>query len=373
MKTRRMWMILILGVLLAGLPASYHPVQAADTKNKTISITASPAEQQRTAAFWTSERMRQAVPLVWREEASAPYDEATDQARGPQPVRSVVTIPQAAPNPEALALAKQLYPEAWQAPAAPEALPTRSVLPNYIGFSRYIMNEYGPRNEYPFAAIGKLFFTLPNGTPSSCSASVIARRGLVTAAHCVYTVGAGWHGNLMFSPAHRGDNSYYGPYGRFYYSSATILTERMSNPTRYNDVAVVAVWDQYGYPIQSWVGNLGLLWNASPNQGIWAFGYPGNIGGSQLLVACASNSQEWETSGAMWWKRTRSIKMGCDMTYGSSGGPWIVNYAPYFVSTGNYVNSVVSGPAYDPSIPEFQGPYFDNDNMGVLWNVIANR
>jgi hypothetical protein len=75
---------------------------------------------------------------------------------------------------------------------------------------------------------------------------------------------------------------------------------------------------------------------------------------------------------------TDYISKGCDMTYGSSGGPWIWRFHPYRGWSYNYVYSVVSGPASRTSVGDniFTGPRFSVDNIvpictlmgcGLLW------
>ncbi len=376
---RGVLLVLVLGLLAVGVgPGSAlaakedikqaDPAQAVGVEVMTIS------EQQRQSAerYWTPERLEQAKPLDLNVQTDG-YDDEADKAHGPQPEAKVGSTTQQAPDPAAVRLAQQQYPDAWRGATTDVQAIESTPSTNYLAYTRYIMNQYSPLNYYPFSAMGRLFFTTASGSPASCSASVIANRGLITAAHCVYTKGSGWHRNFVFSPAHRGANSAVSPYGRFYGTQAVILSSRTSETTRYNDVAMITMADRNGYSIGQYLGTLGLKWNAGPAQNIWSFGYPSNIGSGQYLVACHGNSQQWETSGALWWKRTRSIKMGCDMTYGSSGGPWLVNYTPSFNASGNYVNSVVSGPATTAAVPEFQGPYFDDDNVKVLWNWIKNK
>ena len=63
--------------------------------------------------------------------------------------------------------------------------------------------------------------------------------------------------------------------------------------------------------------------------------------------------------------------MGCNMTYGSSGGPWLRVYRPHESGANNYVNAVVSG--YDACTgtfgQSFNGPRFTTDNIVPLCNA----
>ncbi|MEU4643322.1 hypothetical protein AB0G14_22475, partial [Micromonospora sp. NPDC023814] len=59
-----------------------------------------------------------------------------------------------------------------------------------------------------------------------------------------------------------------------------------------------------------------------------------------------------------WYAGGQQIRMWCNMTYGSSGGPWLQEYNDQ--NGLGYVNSVVSH-GDNPGNGQFDGPYFDND------------
>ncbi|MFJ8770272.1 trypsin-like serine peptidase [Streptomyces clavifer] len=61
-----------------------------------------------------------------------------------------------------------------------------------------------------YSVVGRLFFTLPNGEPRTCSAATIAsanKNTVWTAGHCVHkgdgSGEAGWMGNTMYVPGYR--------------------------------------------------------------------------------------------------------------------------------------------------------------------------
>ena len=56
--------------------------------------------------------------------------------------------------------------------------------------------------------------------------------------------------------------------------------------------------------------------------------------------------------------------MGCNMTFGSSGGPWIRNFTPQVSGAVNHVNSVVSGGT--PGTNTFYGARFSSGNIVPL-------
>ncbi len=173
------------------------------------------------------------------------------------------------------------------------------------------------RTDFPYSAIGKLYIT----GEGYCTASVISPNNIiVTAAHCVYdTVANKWFTGWIFVPA---DNNGAAPYGAFPWVSARILTawKNASGAVRRYDIALITMdKNSNGDSLSSSVGWLGRSWNFSYIQHMHAFGYPSNID-SRYTRACAAES----FSGG-----TDVLGMGCDMTYGSSGGPWIRVFTPY--------------------------------------------
>ena len=74
---------------------------------------------------------------------------------------------------------------------------------------------------YPYSAAGKLYFK--NGTTTYvCSASLIKRGVIVTAAHCVAAFGQKrFYSSFQFVPAQFGSTA---PYGTWNWASAKVLT-----------------------------------------------------------------------------------------------------------------------------------------------------
>ncbi|MEM8837622.1 MAG: hypothetical protein AAGE89_05980 [Pseudomonadota bacterium] len=101
-------------------------------------------------------------------------------------------------------------------------------------------------------------------------------------------------------------------------------------------------------------------------QSLHALGYPGNIGGGNKMELCSAESFN-PSSGC---GGSSVLNMGCSMTFGSSGGPWLRSWRG-----GNWVNSVVSG--YDNTSctgsfgQTFNGPRFTSDNIVKLCNAIG--
>ena len=192
---------------------------------------------------------------------------------------------------------------------------------------------------FPWRAAGKLYFNIGAST-YVCTASMIKPGLLVTAAHCVYEFGtnsaAGWHTNFLFAPARLDSTN---PYGTW-----TALTEFIPTPyydgtdtctTRgvvcNNDVAIITMAANAGGKLPGQVvGFYGYAWNG--------YSYVSSFGGASLAsitqlgypVAFDSGLRMERTDGVGAYWTSGNLKhtvLGSAQTGGSSGGPWLVNFA----------------------------------------------
>jgi hypothetical protein len=198
---------------------------------------------------------------------------------------------------------------------------------------------------YPHKWDGKLTFTTPTGG-ASCSATVISKNNIVTAAHCVYDSTANrFYSTWVFTPAYRNGSA---PYGTFAAQTCTVLTAWVNLVGNYSintwarhDVAVCTMRNNSaGKTLNQMVGWAGRLWNVGNNQLVFNSGYPARIytdaqiatGPAQYLRACTAES---------FLQTTQTLGSGCYWGRGISGGSWLVGYKPFVVS--GQVNSVNSG------------------------------
>ena len=209
------------------------------------------------------------------------------------------------------------------------------------------------------AAIGKLFTS--SGT---CSASVVSGKSIiVTAAHCCWNRSTNsWIGGWSFAPGYNNGNA---PYGVFNWATATVPTSWVNNGDVPSDVCVIKLQnDSAGHPVTYYTGWLGRAWNFPPVQNMNAFGYPGNIDGGNNLEKCTAQSSAQPASCG-----PGVLNMACNMTYGSSGGPWIKD-----LGSGNHVNSTVHGfvnpeaTCTGPFGQYFDGPQFTDNNIALVCN-----
>ena len=202
---------------------------------------------------------------------------------------------------------------------------------------------------YPFRPAGKVFFKKPGDSRTwICSASLIKRGVVVTAAHCVSNYGKKqYYTNIEFIPAYYNGIA---PYGRWtarnirimssYYNGTDVCAT--AGVVCRNDVAVLTVNPKTNptYPGTS-TGWYGYGWNGWGFVGgktqITQLGYPGSHDSGQMM-------QRTESQGFVSAASASNTVIGSRQTGGSSGGPWLVNLGspasltPGEASYGTYPN-----------------------------------
>ncbi len=136
-----------------------------------------------------------------------------------------------------------------------------------------------------------------------------------------------------------------------------VLNDWINNGDTASDVCVIKLAnDSAGHPVTYYTGWLGRKWNQSPVQNMHSYGYPGNIGGGNNLESCTGKSSAQTASCG-----PNVLNMPCGMTFGSSGGPWIMD-----LGSGNHVNATVHGDSPSCGAPfgtVFDGPQFTSGNI----------
>ncbi|HEU5062054.1 MAG TPA: hypothetical protein VFT79_02740 [Solirubrobacterales bacterium] len=183
---------------------------------------------------------------------------------------------------------------------------------------------------YP-SAYGKVFFTSNSGVNYVCSGSALvsANESVVwTAGHCVNEGPGAFYKNFLFVPAYRDGSA---PYGKF--AATTLLTTSGwlgSGQWGVDLGAAVVGANASGLKLSDAVAEVPIVFDAPRNQAYRIYGYPAakKFSGQRLRV-CQTTWLLDDTSAS-----PATMGASCDMTGGSSGGPWI--------TTGGAVASVVS-------------------------------
>ena len=235
-------------------------------------------------------------------------------------------------------------------------------------------------------AVGLLVIRYPNGV-GTCTATVITRTLVLTAAHCVYNRKAGGEAqSFAFAPGLTWDNldakTYRTPYGIWAAGSQNWWAPRgyLDRLDPGLDFALVEFGPQPGW-LSSTTGSFTASWNLRytrvrqyivgyPSDGFWST-RAGAWGFGQY--ACDSTYDgNWERlgSGYLLWT-------ACTMNRGSSGGPWFIQLSNGTWTIGA-VTSQCSGPVISadkycvPWSNYSRGSYL-NDNFRAFWRSVQPR
>jgi V8-like Glu-specific endopeptidase len=167
---------------------------------------------------------------------------------------------------------------------------------------------------YPYSAIGKITFEDSLGNSYSCSGAVIQLRLVLTAGHCVYDPeNQEWFKNWVFYPQYYDGLS---PLGAW--ATVQAITTRQwikGGLPNAGDFAVLVIVDQ-AQPIGEVTGWLG--WQTGTfGEHFHQFGYPGNLDRGE---------RPQETTAEVAAVLGNHFHWGTNQTFGSSGGPLIINF-----------------------------------------------
>ena len=201
---------------------------------------------------------------------------------------------------------------------------------------------------YPYRASGKLFFKIGTDT-YMCSASLLKRGIVVTAAHCIVDFGKKQaYANWQFIPGYRNGIA---PFGVWTASRVNVLGSyyagtdscAISGVVCTNDVAQIQLVPQNGaYPGTStgWYGYAYNGWGFTPSglTHITQIGYPAGLDSAAYMER--NDSYGYKSPA-----NSNNTIIGSLMDGGSSGGPWIANFGQPPVLTG-----VVAGSYPNPNV-----------------------
>jgi hypothetical protein len=201
---------------------------------------------------------------------------------------------------------------------------------------------------------GRVFFTFQGRTASCSGNSVTSTNGstVMTAGHCVKYQGS-WHTNWVFVPGY--DNGQ-APYGQWS-ATKTLATDQWAASEDINyDVGAAVVAPLNGKTLSQTVGAQGLKFNGGYNKAMYAFGFPAAApyDGSKLIHCSGNSSKDFLFS--------KDHSLGCNMTGGSSGGPWFESFNE---STGTGLQVSVNSFGYTFLPNRMFGPYFGPEAKAV--------
>ncbi|MGH3657950.1 MAG: trypsin-like serine peptidase [Micromonosporaceae bacterium] len=280
------------------------------------------AEAQRVEKFWTRDRMRDAVPVEELIDVDSKVTRPGTVSAG-----SPVTIP-------------------------PTTAPTTK---GDVGTQAFPH----PGGEWTGGGAitktaGRVFFSY-QGRTASCSGNAVNSQNkstVITAGHCVKLEGA-WHTNWMFVPGYSNGSE---PHGRWT-AAKTMATPQWGASEDINyDVGAAVVNPLGGQSLTDVVGGQGIAFNQARGQDMYSFGWPAAdpYDGTKMIYCSGTVIDDFLL--------TQGIGMNCDMTGGSSGGPWFLSFSE---SSGTGIQNSVNSFKYN-FLPNYMfGPYFGSDAQNL--------
>lgn len=197
---------------------------------------------------------------------------------------------------------------------------------------------------------GRVFFTFGDRTASCSGDSITSANGstVITAGHCVKYQGT-WHTNWIFVPGYDNGNA---PYGQWS-ATKTFATDQWAASEDMNmDVGLAVVAPLNGQKLSQAVGAQGILFNGGYNKKMYSFGFPAAApyDGTKLVYCSGNTSKDFLL--------TKDHGLGCNMTGGSSGGPWFQDFNE---ATGLGTQVSVNSFGYTFLPNRMFGPYFGNE------------
>lgn len=323
--------------------------------------------QAEVVAYWTPNRILNAKPIELHPSVGANgLPTAQPTAEGGPSVRTEGAAPTIQfDRPPTVLIPEDLLPAAGRLGTPVESVqPAGGVSPTATSstgahFTTYRVFPDGAVNAYPNKPAGKLLFSDPNtGGDYICSASVIQRRLVVTAGHCVSSPSTNpaqryFYTNFMFIPGYRNGVAPVGTWTPSQIRVTQVWYASNGSVPNAQDVAIMVMRDNGGSAIGNVTGWYGSWTNRLALNHLTMIGYPGNLDNGQRM--------EMNQAGTFANGGNNTYIYGSAMRGGSSGGPWIQDYGIKPVANpgipalgGNYVVSVTS---YGPVAtgPKYQG------------------
>jgi len=255
-----------------------------------------------------------------------------------------------------------------------------------LDFTRSRITPKSANTAAPYKQVGKLYFTIPGQGDFQCSASTIAKRLIVTAAHCMYSAGIGFHTNWVFIPGFDGSNAAKPrPFGTWNWSMGIIPTQWIDTggalPNN-DDFGILELVDQVIPPTQArlkkvgdYVGKFSTLEGRLFDNHATMLGYPCNFDSCNIMQR--NDSSDHRGSGV---EGSTAFEYGSDMTGGSSGGPWVQNFGDPMAAapTGNWVerNAVIAVTSYgyvDPNVKILGASQFNANFTSIRTTACAHK
>lgn len=214
---------------------------------------------------------------------------------------------------------------------------------------------------FPLSTVGKIFFTNA-GQDYVCSGTAVVSNNhntVDTAGHCLYW-NRSWVSNLIFCPLYDKGNT---PYGCWVARDLEVPSDWLdAGPNDlHHDLGMAIVSPNSEGNLTDVVGGAGWASNQPIEQSYSAYGYPAaRPFDGQTRQSCEGRTgRSWQMAGGT------VISIPCNMTGGSSGGPWFIKMGGnwYLDGHNDFTSSIRPGHMFSP--------YYD-DTWYALYNKAQN-
>ncbi|WP_017538919.1 trypsin-like serine peptidase [Nocardiopsis halophila] len=206
-------------------------------------------------------------------------------------------------------------------------------------------------------ATGRVFLSM-DGRDFTCTASVVRARNastVVTAGHCLKDGSGAWASNWVFVPGYDDGAE---PRGRYTAREMLVTPEWARHTDDSRDFGAAVLREGEDGPVQHSTGAQRIDFSGDHTGRVHAFGYPARApyDGRELRY-CAGPTRP-DHGG------TSARGMDCDMTEGSSGGPWLAGFDAdsgrgTVVSVISFKYASESGVQYGPVLGSSEHRVFD--------------
>jgi V8-like Glu-specific endopeptidase len=296
--------------------------------------------------YWTAERMQSAIPYPVRLTG-----------------RPIAGLPARADGPAGGEDGG--LPKGRKVPALQSFIEPYSATVNAQGyaypypFTRY--QNFDGYDVWPYSTVVKIYFS-DGGKNFVCSGAVWPNRSVLTAGHCIYNPDAKrFHSHFIVIPQYKNGEQPLGSWG----ASEVFTTDAWQKGDFSYDFGLIVTEKQAGRNISYYTGYLGAQWNASLNQSWTVIGYPAaRPFNGKVQQICIGSYAESDTTNS-----PAAVAIGCDLTGGSSGGPWIVSFRG--TGGGNRINGLMSY-GYASRKKASYSPYFGS-TAKQFWDIARRK